>query len=205
MPHSIILGWGSLIWDTRPDFGQFHGAWELDGPMLPLEFSRVSSSREDALTLVLDEDNGSACRVAFTRSKRQNPDDAIADLRCREGTTLRNIGYYFRDGSRRNSRSESNLSAIAAWANEKSIDIVVWTDLASNFESKSSQKCPFSVSAGVAHLQALPVSAKAKAAEYMWRAPRLSTLHSVVSFRLSRGSKSAANSSFKPTPLRGAA
>ena len=172
MPHIIILGWGSLIWDTRPEFSQFHGAWEPDGPTLPLEFSRVSSTREDSLTLVLDENNGSPCHVAYARSTRQNPDDAIADLRCREGTTLSNIGYYFRDGSRCKSRFDSNLSAIATWANTKSIDVAVWTDLASNFESKSSKKCPFSVAAGVAHLQSLPVSAKAKAAEYMWRAPQ---------------------------------
>jgi hypothetical protein len=172
MPHIVILGWGSLIWDIRPEFSQSHGVWEADGPTLPLEFSRVSATRENSLTLVLDEKNGSPCQVAYARSTRHNPDDAIADLRCREGTTLRNIGYYFRDGSRRNSRSDYILTTIGAWADASSIDVVVWTDLSSNFESKSTQSRPFTVAAAVAHLQSLPVSAKAKAAEYMWQAPQ---------------------------------
>jgi hypothetical protein len=170
-PNIVILGWGSLIWDARPDFDQQHGVWEMDGPTLPLEFSRVSASRADSLTLVLDEQNGSSCTVSHARSSRREPDDAIADLRCREGTTLANIGYYFRDGSRSNSRSKSALAVIAKWADGKGIDVVTWTDLASNFHSKSSQKCSFTVAAAVAHLQSLPASAKAKAAEYMWRAP----------------------------------
>ena len=172
MPHIVILGWGSLIWDERPGFTQSHGAWEASGPTLPLEFSRVSSSREDSLTLVLDEKNGSPCQVAYARSNRHNPDDAIADLRRREGTTLQNIGYCFSDGSRHNSRSVDALSNISAWATGKSIDVVVWTDLESNFQSKSNLKCPFTLDSAVAHLQSLPASAKDKAAEYVWRAPQ---------------------------------
>lgn len=172
MPQIAILGWGSLIWDIRPDFSQTHSTWDADGPILPLEFSRVSSTRENSLTLVLDEKCGSPCQVAFARSTRRSVDDAIADLRCREGTTLCNIGYYFRDNSKQNSRSDSVASVIGSWAHRKSIDVVVWTDLPSNFELKSEQKCPFTVAAAVAHLQCLPASAKAKAAEYIWRAPQ---------------------------------
>lgn len=172
MPHIAILGWGSLIWDIRPEFSRFHGAWEADGPTLPLEFSRVSSTREDSLTLVLDENNGSLCQVAYARSTRQNPDDAIADLRCREGTTLSNIGYYFRDASKRNSRSNNTFVTIGAWADARSIDVVVWTDLPSNFASRGTQSRPFTVAAAVAHLQSLPASARAKADEYIRQAPQ---------------------------------
>ena len=173
MPLRIaILGWGSLIWDPRPDFDKWHADWEEDGPELPLEFSRVSESREKALTLVLDEQNGESCRVSYALSGRKAPDDAIADLRCREGTTLRNIGFFFLDGSRQNSRSHMVLNSISEWANAKSIDVVIWTDLASNFESKSSSKLPFTVGEAIAHFHSLPASGKAKAAEYMWRAPQ---------------------------------
>jgi hypothetical protein len=35
----VILGWGSLLWDVRPEFDDEHEAWELDGP----ELSRVLS------------------------------------------------------------------------------------------------------------------------------------------------------------------
>lgn len=171
-PNIVILGWGSLIWDTRPEFDEYHELWQRDGPTLPLEFTRVSSSRDNALTLVIDEEHGSSCQVSFARSTRHSPEDAIADLRCRERTKLADIGYYFRDGSRSSSRSKVATLAIVAWANQRHIDVVIWTDLSSNFQSKSSLKCPFSVAAAVAHLQSLPPSGKAKAAEYLWRAPQ---------------------------------
>ena len=53
-----VLGWGSLLWDKRPEFDEQHDAWQSDGPYLKIEFSRVSSTRNGALTLVLDTKNG---------------------------------------------------------------------------------------------------------------------------------------------------
>lgn len=35
-----LLGWGSLLWDKRPEFDEYHEPWQFDGPELPLEFSR---------------------------------------------------------------------------------------------------------------------------------------------------------------------
>jgi hypothetical protein len=54
-----------------------------------------------ALTLVIDEVNGAPCRSAYAFSTRRNPDYAMADLRCREGTVMRHVGVFFRDGTRR--------------------------------------------------------------------------------------------------------
>ena len=110
-----ILGWGSLLWDHNADFDSQHNQWLLDGPELKLEFSRVSQSRCQALTLVIDSQNGELCRVAYTFSKRKDPEDAICDLQSREGTTRKNIGFYFCDGSRRQCRDANSLKAIAAW------------------------------------------------------------------------------------------
>lgn len=187
-PHIAILGWGSLIWDLRPVFDDYHESWKDSGPTLPLEFSRVSASRENALTFVLDEESGSSCRVWSARSLRKNPDDAIADLRCREGTTLQNIGFHFQDHSRTRSVSTNVSSIISTWADQESIDVVVWTDLTSNFRSKSSQGCHFTVDAAVAHLRSLPPGAKTRAAEYIWRAPLFvdTTFTSKYMERLSR-------------------
>ncbi|MEO5793995.1 MAG: hypothetical protein ABIP34_02905 [Rhodoferax sp.] len=168
-----ILGWGSLLWDTRTDFDSTHGPWELDGPNLPIEFTRVSKTRGGALTLVIDHDYGAVCTCVFALSTRSNPDDAISDLRCREGTTLANIGYYFADGSRQNSSTDKTLNIVRQWAETTKIDVVVWTDLKSNFASKSKLKQPFSIPSAISHLQSLSVDAKASAAEYMWRAPAL--------------------------------
>lgn len=160
-----------MLWDARPEFDTHHGAWELDGPMLPIEFCRVSETRGGALTLVIDEEFGVACTCAFAISTRKYPDDAIADLRRREGTSLAHIGHYFADGTRQQCRIANIPITLKAWARTKGIDVVVWTDLASNFEAKSTIKKHFSVINAIAHLQLLSPEAKAKAAEYIWRAP----------------------------------
>ena len=166
-----ILGWGSLLWDRRNEFDEQHEAWQFDGPSLKLEFSRVSQTRNDALTLVLDLNNGESCQVAYALSKRKNPDDAICDLRCREGTPLENIGFYFADDTRKQSRDDESLESIRAWAAEKEIDVVIWTDLESNFQDKSRGRKPFCIESALSHIQALGAEGKAKAAEYVWRAP----------------------------------
>jgi hypothetical protein len=49
-----ILGWGSLIW--KPNGLPMSGDWKRGGPVLPIEFSRVSS--DGRLTLVIDEQYG---------------------------------------------------------------------------------------------------------------------------------------------------
>ena len=167
-----ILGWGSLLWDRSNEFDEQHEAWQFDGPSLKLEFSRVSQIRNDALTLVLDLNNGESCEVAYALSKRRNPDDAICDLRCREGTTLENIGFYFADGSRKQSREGDVLKGIKSWALERKIDVVIWTDLESNFQDKSRGRKPFCIKSALSHIQALGAEGKAKAAEYVWRAPK---------------------------------
>lgn len=146
-----ILGWGSLIWDERPNFDKWHEKWLCDGPVLKLEFSRISKSRACALTLVIDETNGELCRVAYAMSKRQNPDDAICDLRCREDSVLGSIGYFFANGSR--SGKPAIPDRIRAWANEKKIGVVVWTGLTSNFQVKVGK--PFSIPEAVSYLKTL--------------------------------------------------
>lgn len=79
-PRIAILGWGSLLWDkAEVEFDQQHAEWKFDGPALKLEFSRKSSSRLNALTLVIDALNGHECQVAYTLSKRRSPEEAIAD------------------------------------------------------------------------------------------------------------------------------
>jgi len=166
-----ILGWGSLLWDQRTEFDEQHEDWQLDGPTLKLEFSRISQTRNNALTLVLDIQNGKPCQVAYAFSKRKNPDDAICDLRCREGTTLENIGFYFANSSRKQSRNDDSLETIKVWTSCKKIDVVIWTDLTSNFQEKSKGRKPFSIESALSHIQSLDDKGKAKAAEYVWRAP----------------------------------
>lgn len=167
--HIAILGWGSLLWDKKPDFDKHHELWEFDGPELMIEFSRISQSRNSALTLVIDPTNGASCRVAHTKSNRSDPVDAICDLQSREGTIRANMGIHFADGSQNKFKNQSALATIKAWAKAKAIDVVIWTDLQSNFEKVCGQ--PFSVENAVVHLSTLDGEAKSGAAKYVWQAP----------------------------------
>src|SRR5215471_15172886 len=82
-----ILGWGSLLWEGGPEFNGQHTNWAYDGPSLSIEFSRISAKRLGALTLVIDDEHGTPTTVAWCLSKRTKLEDAICDLRNREGTT----------------------------------------------------------------------------------------------------------------------
>jgi len=174
-----ILGWGSLLWEPHAAFDDTHGQWLRSGPALSLEFSRISRSRLDALTLVIDSKNGRKTIVSYCISNRKNLDDAICDLRCREGTPLTNIGFIERSTGRRNCDDKELFAVLSAWLERENIreniDAVVWTNLKSNFDHKHHK--PFSISEAIYHLQSLSPEAKVKAAEYVWRAPKFVHTH----------------------------
>jgi hypothetical protein len=169
----VILGWGSLIWDRRGL--AITGDWQRGGPMLPIEFSRISRGGERAgcLTLVIDEQHGANIPTRFALSTRANLDDAIADLRTREGTSSDRIGYVnlLRNTERAYARQQHPhaCDAITAWAQAQRWDAVVWTALHSNFEEVAQH--PFSVEAAILYLKALIEPAKSHALEYLQKAP----------------------------------
>jgi hypothetical protein len=158
-----ILGWGSLLWDPRPEFDKQHDdCWKYNGPELKIEFSRKSDSREGALTLVIDEENGTLTKVAWCLSKRSNVEDAACDLRCREGTICRNIRCIVVAEAVTSQNIAGN--SVLDWARREKLDAVVWTGLESNFK-------PFTVDLALSYLKGLSPAGKAKAFEYFVRAP----------------------------------
>ena len=161
-----ILAWGSLLWDGGREFDDQHGPWQYDGPELNLEFSRVSKTRLGALTLVIDENHGVLTTVAWCVSTRRHLEDAVSDLRCREGTADRYIGRIVVNDTSRGSAPDT----ILIWAKGKNLDAVVWTSLRSNFAEKTGEPS-FSVKAAIDYMKTLSPAGKAKAAEYVWRAP----------------------------------
>jgi hypothetical protein len=170
MTRIAILGWGSLLWDeSQKEFDEQHDDWSFDGPVLKLEFSRKSTSWLNALTLVIDPIHGHECQVAYALSKRTSFKDAIADLCAREKTTEKNIGC-LSVGSSLLGRDANSIDAIALWARDRSIDVVLWTDLPGSFDDVAKQEF---INVAVNHLQELPPNAKAMAAQYVWRAPDL--------------------------------
>ncbi len=168
-PRIAILGWGSLLWEPGEFFNEWiEPQWNPDGPELKIEFSRISDKRSGALTLVIDEANGTPpTTVAWCLSKRKLPEDAIADLRCREETTMANIHHVVLTDAAE--ATASPQKEIVAWARAKGIDAVVWTGLKSNFEKK--RNTPFTVEAAAAYLKGLDATGRARAAEYVRKAP----------------------------------
>ena len=105
----------------------------------------------------------------YADSTRKDSEDAICDLRNREDTVRNHIGFMFLDGSRVQGGDEVTRASIRVWALERKIDVVVWTDLPSDFEKKTGK--PFTLDAACRHLQGLSAEGKVKAAEYIRRAP----------------------------------
>ncbi|MCX6885443.1 MAG: hypothetical protein NTX27_10410 [Verrucomicrobia bacterium] len=164
-----ILGWGSLIWDKRQL--AISGEWQPGGPVLKIEFSRIS--KDGRLTLVIDEQNGTGTATLSARSEFTHLNDAIANLREREKTSAEKIGYVNlisrteRDYSRQH--HPAACDAITFWAQANCWDAVIWTALISNFEQERHQ--PFSVPAAVAYVASLAGESSALALEYLRRAP----------------------------------
>lgn len=110
-----IIGWGSLIWDPRELPRE--GTWQSGGPRLPIEFSRVS--QDCRLTLVIDYENGAATQTRYVLSPRVDLDDAIEDLRVREGTNKKRIGFvdlkYDKDSGQICSDHQKACSEVKNW------------------------------------------------------------------------------------------
>jgi len=171
MKHAI-LGWGSLLWDEGEYPLALGSEWTAAGLTLPLEFSRVSNSRKGALTLVLDPENGADCAVSFAVSSRRDLEDVICDLRSREGTVSRRIGFIDRvSGGQRANVHPASADRIHLWAEEHNLSSVVWTDLPSNFNDNGRGR--FNLKAAEQYLQSqLDDEGARKAKEYIDRAPK---------------------------------
>ena len=87
-----ILAWGSLIWD--PGTLRLAGNWIEGGPVLPIEFSRVSDNGR--LTLVIDEKHGVDVPTRNALSALDDLDETITDLQKREGLPCSQSNWIFR-------------------------------------------------------------------------------------------------------------
>jgi len=168
MERIAILGWGSLIWDGRPEFDRYLKAWTVGGPRLPIEFCRKSGSRYDALTLVIDQRIGTQVETLYAFSKRTDPRDAICDLRSREGTTIDNIGFVNLENGDEHGRDQECVEAIKTWASSKGIHFVAWTDLESSFSGQTSEEF---IEVAKTHLKSLTLRGIREAVKYIVKAP----------------------------------
>jgi hypothetical protein len=152
---SAVLAWGSLVWDPR-DL-QTVAKFAPNGPLLPVEFCRISADR--GLTLAIDETFGDVCTSYSAPSAGESLDAAIESLRRREGTDARNIGFVEPASGRQSDvamqRHPQVVATIAAWAESNGYDAAIWTALASNFDEWGKGGEPFSVTAALRYLEML--------------------------------------------------
>ena len=157
-----ILGWGSLIWDSRDLC--IDGEWHDDGPELPIEFARISG--HDRLTLVLRKGEKNV-RTLWVHSGLNDLEYAICNLKKREGTKRDSIGYIdLNSGYCCCNVIPKVVDSIKDWAREKNLDAVIWTDLPSNFEDRRGLFTDVNV---IAYLRCLKDQCNAE--EYIRKAP----------------------------------
>ena len=83
-----VLGWGSLVWDPDGSYGAntaiAPGAtWSASGPMMPVEFARIS--KDGRLTLVVLPEHEYRSQVLWITSAHHTVQEAIGNLAAREG------------------------------------------------------------------------------------------------------------------------
>jgi hypothetical protein len=151
-----IIAWGSLVWDPR----DLKAAAEFvaNGPLLPIEFCRISADRR--LTLVIDETFGAVCTTYSAPSAFESLDAAIENLRLREGMpNARAVGFVEPASGTQSDvamqRHPQAVATIAAWTASNGYDAAIWTALESNFDEPGKGGEPFSVTAAIRYLETL--------------------------------------------------
>ena len=167
-----VLAWGSLIWEPRSL--QIAAAFVPLGPVLPIEFSRVSGGKR--LTLVIDEADGASCRTYVALSAYSDLETAKNNLKEREGMAhVNGVGFVDlttnTESLRAKERHPVAVEAIRSWASATGHDAVIWTALASNFHEEEKAGKPFTVEAAMEYLDGLDKPELAAALHYIWNAP----------------------------------
>jgi len=170
--HIAILGWGSLIWDPRNleiDKSEGRTGWFDDGPMLPIEFARISN--DERLTLVIVPGNKDV-QTLYAISKFNELDHAILDMAIREGCAKSKIGSYVKADRKFKSIFTDIQTNIEYWINSKEeIEAVIWTDLPENFQKKV--KLPLTKENTINYLIQLLPHKQSLAEQYIRRAPAI--------------------------------
>jgi len=160
-----IIAWGSVVWDPRNLM--FVGKFEPTDLRLPLEFCRVSG--DGRLTLVIDEKFGEICPARVAVSGFRELQQTIKDLRARENTTAKNIGFVDcvtgKHSAREKGSSAYVVETVVSWVAANDYDAAVWTALSRNFLE------PFSVDAAIKYLEIQRAQTLERALRYIRKAP----------------------------------
>lgn len=166
-----VVGWGSLIW--CPGSLRIRSRWRRDGPLLPIEFARIS--QDGRLTLVIHPSSADQSTY-WALSDMTTVEDARGNLREREGAKLADIHHVVRDGQQAEGVPRDIIERMRAWlAAHEDLGAAIWTGLRSNWKEKRGRD--FSLDDAVQYLEELKAGrdqAKAtydRAREYVTNAP----------------------------------
>jgi len=166
-----VIGWGSLIW-CRGSL-RIRTKWRGDGPVLPIEFARVSE--DGRLTLVIHP--GSAPQPTYwALSELDELRAARRNLKEREGCPLANIHYFPLDEASPSIPPEVETELGSWLPKHKGVEAVIWTGLKTNWEEKFDKRA-FSIDEAVRHLEKLDEERRQaratydRAKEYVQNAP----------------------------------
>ena len=160
------LGWGSLIW--RPENLLIQREWFIDGPFLPIEFTRQSN--DGRLTLVINE-KANPVRSLWALMATNDLKEARDSLRKREGVGKDNFENYISNISIDDKEVKDPIKlVIQNWARSIEIDIVIWTSLPSRFNGKDNE-AP-TLKQAVKYLMSLDINTRNHAEQYIRKAPR---------------------------------
>ena len=165
-----MIAWGSLVpypEGTKPaDIPlQLATGWDASGPMLPVEFSRISC--DGRLTLVIDHSAPHPCQSYHARTTATELVAAKENLRLRERMpSVQNIGSILKGAA----TPDATTKIIGNWlAARTDYDAAIWTGLPPNFEAKSGEK--FDPPAVIRYLDTLKGEIREEAYSYIVEAP----------------------------------
>ena len=169
MTRIACLAWGSLVWDAGEHPLPLRTEWRNDGPELPIEFARISESRNGALTLVLFP-KVTPSKTLWSEMESESIYEASKLLSRRERTSIKNIGYWQKTGEFESPVIPMLPNDISKWALNRDLEGVIWTALPSNFFERL--KKPLTPVNAVEYLRSLTDSEGfLKAEEYFRKAP----------------------------------
>lgn len=161
------IGWGSLLWNYE-ELKIADGWKRANGLELPLEFSRIS--KDGRMTLVIDKTNGLENEVYYANSSMTDINKAINVIKKREKTSVNNISYFNikKNKFRFNNTPPELAKRILRWATQHKKDVVIWTDLDSNW--KSVRGVPYSVENAMEYFEEQDINTRMRIVVYIYGA-----------------------------------
>lgn len=155
------IGWGSLIW--RPEGLKIQNHWFEDGPILPIEFTRISN--DNRVTLIIDT-NAKPIRTLWAFMTCNDLDEAKKSLIEREGVKNDSLIRFVNQDDKTSDKIDTKIQN---WLKEKKIDSAIWTGL--SYSDKTNKSRP-SIEQIISHLHEIKCKERKTAEEYIRKAPR---------------------------------